>query len=299
MTGAGMAAAHEADLPVSERYLASPPPGQVELMGLPLDLYTPATLTERLIGDSFAGRGGYVVTPNLDHLRSVTRSPRLMALARAAEVRVADGMPLLWASRIQRTPLPARVTGSDLVFSLSDALARAGRSVFLLGGNPGTAEATADILGDRSPGLRVVGTYCPPQGFEHDEAEMNRIESALLSAAPDFVFVALPFGKATELVAAMRDSLPRTWFLGVGISFSFVCGEVRRAPHWMQHAGLEWLFRLVQEPRRLGRRYIFEGLPFALHLLFASFRKRRRAGSGSGAASAEAPDRRGADPSAR
>jgi N-acetylglucosaminyldiphosphoundecaprenol N-acetyl-beta-D-mannosaminyltransferase len=245
-------------------------------MGLPLDAYTQSTLIERLAADSGNRRGGYVMTPNLDHLRSVTRSDHLMALALQADIRVADGMPLLWASRIQGTPLPARVTGSDLVFSLSQALAAAGHSVYLLGGNPGTADAAAEILEQQADGLRVAGTYCPPYGFEHDAAELAKIGAALGAAQPDFVFVGLPFGKASELVATVRGSLPATWFLGLGVTFSFVCGEVKRAPLWMQRLGLEWLYRLIQEPRRLSRRYVFEGLPFAVRLLWASFLKRRR-----------------------
>ena len=126
-------------------------------MGLPLDVCTESTLIDRLISYSLNQRGGYVLTPNLDHLRSVTRSTRLMELARDAEVRVADGMPLVWASRIQRTPLPERIAGSDLIFSMSHALAGADRSVFLLGGNPGTADATAAILASREEGLRIAG----------------------------------------------------------------------------------------------------------------------------------------------
>lgn len=262
--------------PLADASPAIPPaPGQIDLMGLPLDLYTASTLIDRLISDSQHHRGGYVLTPNLDHLRSVTRSARLMALARDAEVRVADGMPLVWASRLQRTPLPERITGSDLIFSLSRAVAAADRSVFLLGGNPGTAEATAALLGQRAAGLRIAGTYCPPLGYERDAAEMDRIRAALISSRPDFVFVGLPFVKATELVRDVRQALPGTWFLGVGIAFSFSCGELRRAPVWMRRAGLEWLFRLLQEPRRLGRRYLFEGLPFAIRLLWISSGKRR------------------------
>lgn len=239
-------------------------------------MYTPVTLIERLVAESQERRGGYVVTPNLDHLRSVTHDARLMALALEADIRVADGMPLMWASRLQGTPLPARVAGSDLIFSLSTALARTGLSVFLLGGNPGTADASAEILQRHAPGLQVVGTYCPPHGFERDAAELSAIEAALVAAEPDFVFVGLPFGKASQLVSIVRRSLPGTWFLGLGVSFSFVSGEVRRAPRGLQRLGLEWLYRLLQEPRRLSRRYVFEGFPFAMRLLWSSARRRGR-----------------------
>jgi len=250
-------------------------PGTVTLLGLELDAHTPETLIDHLITESRAGRGGYVVTANLDQLRRVNLSARLMRQARAAEVRVADGMPLLWASRLRGTPLPARVTGSDLIVSLSEAAARSGRSLFLLGGNAGTAEAAAVVLAGRTRGLRIAGTHCPAFGFEEDPRAIARITAALVDAQPDFVYVGLPFAKATELVAGLRAALPATWFLGLGFSFSFVCGDARRAPRWVQRAGLEWLHRLAQEPRRLGRRYLLEGTPFALRLLASSAWARR------------------------
>src|ERR1700740_1630767 len=119
---------------------------QVELMGLPLHGVTPAGAVAHLIDESAAGRGGYVMTPNLDNLHALTRDPDLMDRALGAELRVADGMPLLWASRIKGRPLPGRVAGSDLIVSLAEAIARTGSSLFLLGGGPSTAERAADVL---------------------------------------------------------------------------------------------------------------------------------------------------------
>jgi N-acetylglucosaminyldiphosphoundecaprenol N-acetyl-beta-D-mannosaminyltransferase len=101
------------------------------------------------------------------------------------------------------------------------------------------------------------------------------MRDALVAADPDFVYLGLPFPKASALAAELRRSLPHTWFLGLGISFSFVCGEVDRAPTWMQKGGLEWIHRLRQEPRRLARRYLVEGGPFALRLFWTSYRERR------------------------
>jgi N-acetylglucosaminyldiphosphoundecaprenol N-acetyl-beta-D-mannosaminyltransferase len=186
-------------------------------------------------------------------------------------------MPLIWASRIQGTPLPARVAGSDLVVTLASALAKADRTLFLLGGQPGIAVRAADSLRERNPGIQVVGTHCPPYGYEDDPIAMDKIRSSLAQAKPDFVYVGLPFPKASALVAELRDALPQTWFLGIGISFSFICGDVVRAPRWVQRTGLEWVHRLIQEPRRLGRRYILEGLPFAAQLMLSASAKRRRA----------------------
>jgi N-acetylglucosaminyldiphosphoundecaprenol N-acetyl-beta-D-mannosaminyltransferase len=255
--------------------LAGARPAPIALLGLPLDPYTPGELIDRLVCDSQAGRGGYVVTLNVEQLRSTSIDPRLRMLAQRAEIRVADGVPLLWACRLRGTPLPERVAGADLIVPLTLRLADAGCSLYLLGGNPGTAEAAAIALLGRAPELRIVGTYFPPHGFEHDPDEVSRIRAAVVDAQPDFVYLGLPFARATELAAELREVLPTTWFLGLGYSFSFVSGEARRAPAWMRRAGLEWTHRLAHEPRRLWRRYLLEGVPFALRLLAASARERR------------------------
>lgn len=243
-------------------------------MGIPIDAYTPDRLIHDILTASRSDQGGYLVTSNLDHLRCYTRDPQLHAWALAADIRVADGKPLLWASRLQGTPLPARVAGSDLIYTLSRALADDGASLFCVGGAPGTAEAAAKILQQRFPGLRVVGAYCPPFGFEQSEDEIDELVAMLKHERPRFVYLGLPFAKASAIVDAARPDLPAAWFLGVGISFSFVTGDVTRAPNWMQRVGLEWLHRLAQEPRRLGRRYLVEGLVFFACLLFQSVRTR-------------------------
>jgi N-acetylglucosaminyldiphosphoundecaprenol N-acetyl-beta-D-mannosaminyltransferase len=222
--------------------------------------------------------GGWIVTANLDHLRRMVRQRSYGELCRAATLVVADGMPLVWAARIQGTPLPERVAGSNLISSLSAAAAARGKSVFLLGGAPGTAEAAANVLTERYPALRVAGTHCPPVGFEHDSQQLAELTEALRQAQPDIVYVALGSPKQERLIAELRPVLPGAWWMGVGISFSFLCGDVKRAPRWMQRLGLEWVHRLVQEPRRLARRYLVDDLPFAVRLLGgAAWRRARRA----------------------
>lgn len=253
------------------------PARQIEVMGLPLHSFTRESVIRHLIDKSSEGKGGYVVTPNLDNMFALTHNRELRDRAMAAEVRVADGMPLVWASRIKGDPLPGRVAGSDLILTLADEIAAAGKRLFLLGGEPGTADRAAAALRERSPALRIAGTYCPPHGYESSPEELDGIREALIAADPDFVYLGLPFPKASALAAELRPFLPGTWFLGLGISFSFVCGDVERAPLWMQKGGLEWMHRLRQEPRRLARRYIVEGGPFALRLFWTSYRERRAA----------------------
>ena len=239
----------------------------IRLHDVRLHAITEKQAIEHILDELDAGRGGAVVTPNLDHLRRYTRDLSFGALVSEAELVVADGMPLIWASRLQGTPLPERVAGSDLISSLSAAAAQRGRSIFLLGGMPGTADGAAEVLTKASPNLNVVGTHCPPFGFEEDAAEMDRIIAILSAAKPDIVFVALGSPKQEYLIQQIRQILPHAWWLGVGISFSFLCGQVRRAPRWLQKIGLEWLHRLLHDPKRLFHRYVVVGIPFGASLM--------------------------------
>jgi N-acetylglucosaminyldiphosphoundecaprenol N-acetyl-beta-D-mannosaminyltransferase len=251
-------------------------PIEVSLLGVPLDPLTHGQVAERVLFDLDRGKGGYIVTPNLQILRSIRRSPILRTLALGAELRVVDGIPLLWASQIRGTPVPGRVAGSDLIWTLSQAAADHDRSVFLLGGSPGTAQLAGDVLKRRFAALRIAGTYCPPLGYDRDPEEIARICAELQGSNADVVYVGLPFPKASALVSVIRDRLDATWFLGLGVSFSFVCGDISRAPVWMQRTGLEWLHRLVQEPTRLFRRYILQGLPFVGTLFLSALLDRRK-----------------------
>jgi N-acetylglucosaminyldiphosphoundecaprenol N-acetyl-beta-D-mannosaminyltransferase len=244
-----------------------PPLPVIHLHGVQLNAIDESRAINYILDELEAGFGGFVITPNLDHLRRYIGDMSFGAMVAEADLVLADGMPLVWAARLQGTPLPARVAGSDLIWSLSQAAAARGRTIFMLGGAPGTADAAARALTEKIPGLNVAGTYCPPMRFEDDDAEIARIVERLQAHKPDIVYVALGSPKQEFLIDRIRRTLPQTWWLGVGISFSFVSGDVRRAPRWMQQTGLEWMHRLFQEPRRLFKRYVMLGLPFAASLL--------------------------------
>ena len=250
-------------------------------MGLPVDQLTESETIETVLAAVRAGRGGCLFTPNLQHVHAFASGADSAVYERSSELTgallvVPDGMPLIWASRLRGTPLPERVAGSNLIWSLTAAAADAGASIFLLGGNPGAAEACADRMRSVYPRVRIAGLMSPPHGFEKDERAIDEIAATLRAAAPDIVYVALGFPKQEELALRVAPYLPATWFVGVGISFSFVAGDVQRAPRWMQTAGLEWLHRLVQEPRRLFRRYILDGIPFAARMFAHALHSRVR-----------------------
>ncbi len=244
-------------------------PGPIPLLNTTVCPVTQQQAVAVVVESLRLGQGGWIVTPNLDHLRRCSSAPHYAETVRQADLRLADGMPLVWASRLQGTPLPERVAGSDLIYSLSAALGAEGMSVFLLGGEPATATKAADAL-QKKHGAVVAGTHCPPMGFEQRSKEMKLIRKKLLASQPKLVFVGLGSPKQEYLIQQLRPLLPGTWWIGVGISFSFACGHVRRAPAWMQRCGLEWVHRLIQEPRRLARRYLAQGLPSAGILLTRS-----------------------------
>jgi N-acetylglucosaminyldiphosphoundecaprenol N-acetyl-beta-D-mannosaminyltransferase len=246
----------------------------VEVMGVRFDALTEAELVARVTSAMRAGKGGHVITPNLDIVRQAACEPAIRGMVERADFVLADGAPLVWASRVQGYPLPARVPGSDLVWSLPGAAAATGRSLFLVGGNPGDAEKAADRLRHRHPGLEIAGTLCPAMGFERDPRQVEEIVAAVTGAAPGLVMVGLSFPKQAELIERLQEAHPTAWYVGVGISLAFVAGTLRRAPSWMQRSGLEWSHRLVQEPRRLSRRYLRDGLPFAVRLFVRAAQRR-------------------------
>jgi N-acetylglucosaminyldiphosphoundecaprenol N-acetyl-beta-D-mannosaminyltransferase len=250
---------------------------RIVLAGIRFDALSEKETVAAAIRALDQGRGGWILPVNLDVLRLATRSPETREVLSKADLVVADGQPLIWASRLQGTPLPDRVAGSNLIWSLTGEAAQVGRSIFLLGGDPGAAEAAGRRLRSRYPLLAVAGHYCPPFGFERDAAERERIARKVQAAAPDVVFVGLGFPKQEHLIRELRPQLPRAWFVSVGISISFAASHVPRAPTWMQRLGIEWLHRLAHEPRRLTARYLVHGLPFAARLLVGSRRARSRA----------------------
>jgi N-acetylglucosaminyldiphosphoundecaprenol N-acetyl-beta-D-mannosaminyltransferase len=228
------------------------------------------TTTEDVLNHIFAelraDRGGWLLTANLDFLRRYVKEPEIKALYDKADMIVADGMPIVWATRLQGDPLPERVPGATLIYGLAHRAEREGRSMYLLGGEEGAGEGAARVLVRSFPGLRVTGWSSPrisPYPTDH-EIEMTLAE--LRPRTPDVLLVGLGSPKQERLIRALRSNFPKTWMVGVGVSFSFLSGSITRAPSWIQNLGLEWAHRLAQEPRRLARRYLLEDLPFAAEL---------------------------------
>jgi N-acetylglucosaminyldiphosphoundecaprenol N-acetyl-beta-D-mannosaminyltransferase len=248
---------------------APAPSGRIRLDEFDFDLLTEAEVIDYIVSESRAGRGGWVATPNIDICQRCRRDPALRDLVQSATLVVPDGMPLLWAARLRGDSLAERVTGSSLIFSLSSAAASAGLSVYLLGGDPGVPDLAGVELARRYPGLRVAGADAPPVGFEESDDGVA-LRKRLRQASPDVVYVGLGFPKQERLIAELVTALPTAWFIGCGAAIPFAAGTLPRAPTWMQQSGLEWMFRLLKEPRRLFRRYLFHDAPYAASLLISS-----------------------------
>jgi len=240
--------------PTVPKRAALPAVPVAEVWGLPLARLSfgqIVDLVERLIE---RGRPSFFITANLHYAMLCDRDGRLRELNRRAAFVVADGMPLVWYSRLIRQPIPERVTGADLVWHLCARAAVTGHRVFLLGGEPGVGHEAAGVLVRRYPGLQIVGVESPPYG-KWSPRQNASIVRRVRRARPDLLIAALGQPKGELWLDAHLESLGVPACVQVGGSLDFVVGRTRRAPVWAQRLGLEWLYRMLQEPRRLAPRY--------------------------------------------
>jgi N-acetylglucosaminyldiphosphoundecaprenol N-acetyl-beta-D-mannosaminyltransferase len=199
----------------------------------------------------------YVVTPNVDHAVMLQENDSLRDAYQDASMVLADGHPLIWASRLLRCPIPERVPGSDLVprfFQSCDGRDKPIR-VFLLGAAPGVGLRAAENIHLRWHGIQIVGIYSPPMGFEKSADENEIILGRIALARPDVLVIGLGAPKQELWVRKHREQIRARVALCVGATIDFLAGHKRRAPGWMQRAGVEWVHRMLSEPRRLVKRY--------------------------------------------
>jgi N-acetylglucosaminyldiphosphoundecaprenol N-acetyl-beta-D-mannosaminyltransferase len=218
----------------------------------------------------------YVVTPNVDHIVMLQSNSAMQAAYRNAALVVADGWPLVAASRLLSRPLPERVAGSDLVPGLlSTGQSIPGFRVFLLGAAPGVGEKAAERIHSQWPGVTVSGVCSPPQGFERDSAECARLVEAINAVSPHLVVVSLGAAKQEIWLDRHAPALNARVAIGAGATIDFIAGVQRRAPRLVQRLRMEWLFRMALEPRRLAGRYLRDAIEFPI-IVAAEWRKLRR-----------------------
>jgi N-acetylglucosaminyldiphosphoundecaprenol N-acetyl-beta-D-mannosaminyltransferase len=241
---------------------------RINICGIEIDQYNFDEVLERIIYHAVAQRSPeYVVTPNAMHILNLQKDALFREIYRKAFLVVPDGVSLLWSAKFLNTPLNGRVNGTDLFEQLCAVAAEKGLKVFLLGGREGAAETAKKVLEARHPDIKIVGTHCPPYGFESQSAELLLINTKIKTANPDLLFVGLGAPKQEKWIAANYQELAVPISVGIGVSFELVANMVSRAPIWMQTNGLEWLFRLIVEPSRLWKRYIIGNPLFILLVL--------------------------------
>jgi N-acetylglucosaminyldiphosphoundecaprenol N-acetyl-beta-D-mannosaminyltransferase len=239
---------------------------RVQVGKLPIDVVDFAgalDAIDRLISDK---NGGTVFTPNVDHVVMAEHDERFRTAYAAAALSLVDGTPVLWAARLLRTPLPEKISGSDLVMPLLRRAAERGHRVYFLGGAPGVADLAKSKLEAAFPGIQIVGTDSSRIDI-NALGETDEVTERIRRAAPDLVLVALGAPKQELWSYTRAERLKPAVLIGVGASLDFVAGIQKRAPRWMSKAGLEWLYRLAQEPRRLAARYLLRDPEFCLILL--------------------------------
>lgn len=235
------------------------------ILGTPIDDVTmdeALDRIERLIDVGRAtGRGHQIATVNADFVVKSLRDAELRRILQESDMATADGMPLVWGARLLGVPLQGRVTGADMVPALAKRAAEKGFSMYFLGAGPGVAERAADILRKENPGLNIVGVSAPPQA-PLDKMDPSIVE-ACKAAKPDILLVAFGNPKQEKWIYRHANELSAPIMMGVGGTFDFIAGVTKRAPTWMQKTGLEWMHRLLQEPRRLWKRYAVDLMSFS------------------------------------
>jgi N-acetylglucosaminyldiphosphoundecaprenol N-acetyl-beta-D-mannosaminyltransferase len=203
------------------------------------------------------GQCRFVVTPNVDHVVLYHESEPLRRAYSDASLVLADGAPVVAASRLLRRPLPERVAGSDLVPCLFHEAAwqRLPLRVYLLGGAPGVVQRAAERIVVEWPGIEVVGVASPPLGFERDAALNSELVAEINGCQPDLLLIGLGAPKQELWIHRYHAELSVPAALCIGATIDFLAGHRARAPRWMRRTGLEWLYRVLREPRRLARRY--------------------------------------------
>jgi N-acetylglucosaminyldiphosphoundecaprenol N-acetyl-beta-D-mannosaminyltransferase len=243
-----------------------------ELAGVLIDQVDVETAVARI--EQFLRSDGahQVVTVNLDFLSIAQRNILFRETINRSDLAVPDGMPLVWMSRLNGYRIAERVTGVTLVGESCRLAAESGLRPFLLGAGPGVADAAARTLQERYPELQIAGTYSPPFG-PFSTAENDRMVAAIREAETDLLFVAFGAPLQDIWIREHLSQLNVRMAMGVGCALDLLAGTVRRAPGWMQRSGLEWSYRLLQEPRRLWRRYLIDDVPMLGRLVVSSVRR--------------------------
>jgi N-acetylglucosaminyldiphosphoundecaprenol N-acetyl-beta-D-mannosaminyltransferase len=246
---------------ISSLGISESKPKRVRVGSIELDVLSRLEAIDAVVRLVRAGRGGTVFTPNVDHIVQAEHDEAFREAYARTALSFVDGTPVLWAARLLGTPLPEKLSGSDLFDPLLERAAQEQLRVVLLGGGPGVAEVAAKNLRNRLPTLQVVDTLAPRLGLSATDEERACVER-LVRAKADLIFVCLGAPKQELFSDRNRQALAPAVLIGFGAAVDFAAGTLPRAPGWVSRAGLEWAFRLGREPRRLATRYLLRDPEF-------------------------------------
>ena len=200
----------------------------------------------------------YIVAINVDVVMKIENDSYLKEITDEADMVLVDGKPLQWIAKWHKRPIKAKISGSDLVPILCKRAAEKGYSIFIIGGKDGIAEKAKQNLERDLHGIRIVGTYAPPFGFEKDEKELNKINEMISEVHPDILIACFGCPKQEKWIYENYQKYDAKVSVCAGATVDFLAGNVKRCPKWMSEHGLEWFYRFLQEPKRMFKRYFVD-----------------------------------------
>ncbi|MGB6295099.1 MAG: WecB/TagA/CpsF family glycosyltransferase [Rivularia sp. (in: cyanobacteria)] len=241
---------------------------QINLLNLDIQNISLSELLEKL------QLGGVVFTPNLDHLMKLQKNYSFYQTYKKADYVVCDSKILMYASKFLGTPIKEKISGSDLFPAFYNHYKNDRKmKIFLLGGIGDTAKIAQDKINSKVGRDIIVATYSPPFGFENDRQECQKIIELINNSGATVLGIGVGAPKQELWLDRFKDQLKNVKiFLAIGATINFEAGDVKRAPRWMSEIGLEWCYRLLSEPKRLWKRYLFDDLPFFWLVLKQKFR---------------------------
>lgn len=207
-----------------------------------------------------SSKKNYIVAINVDVVMKIENDAYLKKITDNADMVLVDGKPLVWISKWHKRPVKAKISGSDLVPLLCERAADKSYSIFIIGGKEGIAEKARKNLEKDFPGIKIVGTYAPPIGFERDSKELDRINKMISNVHPDLLIACFGCPKQEKWVYENYRKYNAKVSVCAGATVDFLAGNVNRAPKWMSNHGLEWFYRFTQEPRRMFKRYFIDDI---------------------------------------
>lgn len=240
---------------------------KVNMFNINFDNITFADLMEFILDAKKNKKQTYILTCNVDHVVQTTKDREFAEIYSNADLVVADGVPIMWASKLIKRPLKQKISGSDILPVLGKEFEKNEVSLFFLGAAEGIAFKAAENLRKKYQNIKIVGCYSPTYGFENNEEENEKILDKIKSAKPDVLMVGVGAPKQEKWIYKYYKQYDVPVSIGVGATFDFISGNVVRAPAILQTLGLEWFWRFLQEPKRLFHRYFIEDSKFIVLII--------------------------------